>query len=104
MSLPLWERGLKFTALNQLSVFQRSLPLWERGLKSYTNAPATSAVPASLPLWERGLKSLFIQVVQKLLKSLPLWERGLKLRVVLLSVLRIQVGDMLDECVERFPF
>lgn len=37
-------------------------------------------------------------------RSLPLWKRGLKLRVVLLSVLRIQVGDMLDECVERFPF
>ena len=39
-----------------------SLPLWERGLKSYTNAPATSAVPASLPLWERGLKSAWITV------------------------------------------
>ena len=58
----------------------------------------------SLPLWERGLKSKRAISNPHRLTSLPLWERGLKLRVVLLSVLRIQVGDMLDECVERFPF
>ena len=55
-------------------------------------------------MWERGLKYCELVVYPDEPWSLPLWERGLKLRVVLLSVLRIQVGDMLDECVERFPF
>ena len=59
---------------------------------------------SSLPLWERGLKFWNRCSSTNWRRSLPLWERGLKLRVVLLSVLRIQVGDMLDECVERFPF
>ena len=61
---------------------------------SYFVAPL---VGAWIEIWNRVVKALSSNVA-------PLWERGLKLRVVLLSVLRIQVGDMLDECVERFPF
>ena len=33
MSLPLWERGLKFSLLLLILRDEASLPLWERGLK-----------------------------------------------------------------------
>ena len=56
------------------------------------------------PLVGAWIEIKFTASTNATMASLPLWERGLKLRVVLLSVLRIQVGDMLDECVERFPF
>ena len=56
------------------------------------------------PLVGAWIEIKFTASTNATMASLPLWGRGLKLRVVLLSVLRIQVGDMLDECVERFPF
>ena len=101
MSLPSWERGLKYTEEIVADFLATSLPSWERGLKSadrrkavstYFVAPLVGArieieetkkkisEKASLPSWERGLK-----LVQKLpnagrlLSSLPSWERGLKL-------------------------
>ena len=33
MSLPLWERGLKFPTHANINITLVSLPLWERGLK-----------------------------------------------------------------------
>ena len=33
LSLPLWERGLKFCMQSDLDQEEQSLPLWERGLK-----------------------------------------------------------------------
>ena len=79
MSLPLWERGLKYHQTYPLRQMFPSLPLWERGLKllyqqsiqaSDTVAPLVGAwieitmppdkktISLSLPLWERGLKFL----------------------------------------------
>ena len=56
VSLPSWERGLKFVPLSLSVPFVLSLPSWERGLKSQT---ALHGIPTtwSLPSWERGLKS-----------------------------------------------
>ena len=34
LSLPLWERGLKYMEHLLLHWYTQSLPLWERGLKS----------------------------------------------------------------------
>ena len=34
LSLPSWERGLKYNVINGLYDNARSLPSWERGLKS----------------------------------------------------------------------
>ena len=71
----------------------------EIGDSQYENGHSNVA-----PLVGAWIEIKFTASTNATMASLPLWERGLKLRVVLLSVLRIQVGDMLDECVERFPF
>ena len=77
-SLPLWERGLKFVSDPLLLAGQDlSLPLWERGLKSPAGR-TTDTSPLSLPLWERGLKFFRTVSTRQNLSSLPLWERGLK--------------------------
>ena len=34
VSLPSWERGLKYSEVDVAAVFTLSLPSWERGLKS----------------------------------------------------------------------
>ena len=34
LSLPSWERGLKYSEVDVAAVFTLSLPSWERGLKS----------------------------------------------------------------------
>ena len=101
LSLPLWERGLKWFQKSYVKLGgYSSLPLWERGLKSLLVlrlrglpivAPLVGAWiemhrfhsccawAASLPLWERGLKYHFICGINIVrIKSLPLWERGLK--------------------------
>ena len=61
MSLPSWERGLKyllsFVEINN----SKSLPSWERGLK-YPEDVEGLGIQASLPSWERGLKSFFLTV------------------------------------------
>ena len=36
LSLPAWERGLKFSTLSVYIQRERSLPAWERGLKYHT--------------------------------------------------------------------
>ena len=55
MSLPLWERGLKYVPGSLTQRSGRSLPLWERGLKLVLEQ-TDGTKQASLPLWERGLK------------------------------------------------
>ena len=100
----MWERGLKYCELVVYPDEPWSLPLWERGLKfggAWTENHRDSSVAPLVGAW---IEIKFTASTNATMASLPLWERGLKLRVVLLSVLRIQVGDMLDECVERFPF
>ena len=54
-SLPLWERGLKYTGITIYPLGSWSLPLWERGLK-YHYTSIMSLVTMSLPLWENRLK------------------------------------------------
>ena len=77
MSLPSWERGLKYKLYQLIVLHHVSLPSWERGLKftmiiflcgSYCVAPLVGAwieidvtagmkiTKESLPSWERGLK------------------------------------------------
>ena len=56
VSLPSWERGLKYKINVYAPINLWSLPSWERGLKS-TALDTLVATPASLPSWERGLKS-----------------------------------------------
>ena len=55
-----------------------SLPSWERGLKYIVDRSWHSTV-LSLPSWERGLKSNTVGDNEAIIKSLPSWERGLKL-------------------------
>ena len=79
VSLPLWERGLKFTTLLFSFPAHASLPLWERGLKLQKMkkqewkklvAPLVGAwIEIRLPPW-----AFYFCIL-----SLPLWERGLKL-------------------------
>ena len=56
LSLPSWERGLKFKDFNSDRNSKKSLPSWERGLK-YTLGITHPSKSPSLPSWERGLKS-----------------------------------------------
>ena len=49
MSLPLWERGLKWKSGQRVCVGARSLPLWERGLKSF-KVPAANVDAIVAPL------------------------------------------------------
>ena len=76
-SLPLWERGLKFSFLLGVEMSVRVAPLvgaWiEIGFYG-RDLPDLK----SLPLWERGLKYLYRIQANILIGSLPLWERGLK--------------------------
>ena len=107
LSLPLWERGLKFFEVFALNILSASLPLWERGLKlrkrtGFAACPSVaplvgawieisyldpgSAVLTSLPLWERGLKSMLYAGPGEPVASLPLWERGLKFIATMFSI------------------
>ncbi len=70
MSLPLWERGLKFFVPVETFRARLSLPLWERGLKSLFHR-ASVTPPQSLPLWERGLKLTIPNKHQKILRRSP---------------------------------
>ena len=76
-SLPLWERGLKFSFLLGVEMSVRVAPLvgaWiEIGFYG-RDLPDLK----SLPLWERGLKYLYRIQANILIGSLPLWERVLK--------------------------
>ena len=86
MSLPVWERGLKWFFALTPEVSSVSLPVWERGLKycvgilEYINvavAPRVGAwiemtmkncltpISASLPVWERGLKFQGVKFVSR---------------------------------------
>ena len=70
LSLPSWERGLKFSNTEQLGVLPSSLPSWERGLKSFiTNCYSSTTM--SLPSWERGLKSRFLKTTLSALSRSP---------------------------------
>ena len=55
MSLPSWERGLKWYYRYDENGSIESLPSWERGLK-YVNYQKNHIHSTSLPSWERGLK------------------------------------------------
>ena len=77
LSLPLWERGLKYKADNPGDVPVQSLPLWERGLKYERTSEPIPIIDVA------PLVGAWIEMTDWLLfampeKSLPLWERGLK--------------------------
>ena len=55
MSLPSWERGLKFRRITSDRIVIVSLPSWKRGLKYLSNHQPLRT-EQSLPSWERGLK------------------------------------------------
>ena len=57
LSLPVWERGLKFRTIRTAGKREPSLPVWERGLK-FEETVALTELILSLPVWERGLKLL----------------------------------------------
>ena len=77
LSLPLWERGLKYTSAAQWPNFTTSLPLWERGLKLW------EFIISSLLVFVAPLVGAWIEMCFKIIfncnqsLSLPLWERGL---------------------------
>ena len=101
LSLPSWERGLKYECGIVSNTKIPSLPSWERGLKSGFYCFDTNKEPCrslrgsvdwntvedlkdkegglSLPSWERGLKfSGCGRSGATEYESLPSWERGLK--------------------------
>ncbi len=53
MSLPAWERGLKFVVLVAAAIVIASLPAWERGLKSVntSNTLVTGEVAPRVGAW-----------------------------------------------------
>ena len=77
MSLPSWERGLKYKSYKAILNAELSLPSWERGLKSIFRSGLRSRrlVAPLVGAWIEinGLCDGFYAV-----KSLPSWERGLK--------------------------
>ena len=77
MSLPSWERGLKYLKNVYDKLQTVSLPSWERGLKFIMSHDLIERFK-SLPSWERGLKFVSQKQHRHAPESLPSWERGLK--------------------------
>ena len=77
MSLPSWERGLKYKIVNIDCVLVWSLPSWERGLKLdvATGNSKTAEVAPLVGAWIEIHNTVDNRPV---LRSLPSWERGLK--------------------------
>ena len=101
LSLPLWERGLKYNWRRNIQTLPEVAPLVGAWIEiamatslSYCAFPVAPLVGAwieihitptwelpritSLPLWERGLKLALFRPSRNQRWSLPLWERGLK--------------------------
>ena len=79
LSLPTWERGLKYSGIKISCRLTRSLPTWERGLKlfqSNQNQLSTTVAPY-MGAW---IEILHYRHTLRLLLSLPTWERGLKFK------------------------
>ena len=77
LSLPLWERGLKYT----IKVFKSMLIIVAPLVGAWIEISSKHfhlSRNQSLPLWERGLKLSPLEVILTRNLSLPLWERGLK--------------------------
>ena len=78
MSLPSWERGLKYCVYGECGWTGVSLPSWERGLKSYSCLDQLSAVGVAslVGAWIENPK--YPKETGQMSGSLPSWERGLK--------------------------
>ena len=101
MSLPLWERGLKFHQLiNLLCVLTLSLPLWERGLKSKRSNVSTNQQTVA-PLVGAWIEIIFMVHVMLIpARSLPLWERGLKYTIKVFKSMLIIVAPLVGAWIE----
>ena len=99
VSLPSWERGLKYSGfvLQELKIL--SLPSWERGLK-YKGQCRPKQHIQSLPSWERGLKFVSQNQHRRTPESLPSWERGLKYQKKLPTVESDHVAPLVGAWIE----
>ena len=98
LSLPSWERGLKFVSSDIIYMYSASLPSWERGLKSFQTRligglrcrSPRGSVDWNPSVWfflyptiVAPLVGAWIEIVTDPAsctrsESLPSWERGLK--------------------------
>ena len=76
-----------------------SLPSWERGLK-FPLRLFPAYAPPSLPSWECGLKSECPVKGPRRLQSLPSWERGLKCHNGVYAVDRAVVAPLVGAWIE----
>ena len=85
MSLPSWERGLKYKIVNIDCVLVWSLPSWERGLKLDV-ATGNSKTAEVAPLVGAWIEITVLRSCRSILPSLPSWERGLKYTILWIIV------------------
>ena len=78
MSLPSWERGLKYTGRSNVFTQLSVAPLVGAWIEIIEFLLLLFSM-MSLPSWERGLKYFWCKNLLYKVKSLPSWERGLKL-------------------------
>ena len=79
LSLPTWERGLKYSHMHAVAAVASSLPTWERGLKSMygrIDGDPLNVAPY-MGAWIEISNNLSVSFISFV--SLPTWERGLKL-------------------------
>ncbi len=123
LSLPSWERGLKYQIHINASVQLRSLPSWERGLKSRGSnrgltclrvAPLVGAwiemLPRSKYCMDEAVAPLvgaWIEIgntttIASGIGSLPSWERGLKYLMLDCGLRRQEVAPLVGAWIEIF--
>ena len=78
MSLPSWERGLKYLHTSYQNYLPYVAPLVGAWIEILNLSISMYVFPVSLPSWERGLKSTISSTSPSTRASLPSWERGLK--------------------------
>ena len=82
-----------------LEIHMVSLPSWERGLKyfGYKNSPS---VGASLPSWERGLKSFYLLSCLECLNVAPLVGAWIEISLVNIMFFYTSVAPLVGAWIE----
>ena len=103
LSLPLWERGLKFQRGSETGHHGGVAPLVGAWIE-ITQFSFFPTARSSLPLWARGLKFLKAESFFADSQSLPLWERGLKCLLSSYPISHTKVAPLVGAWIEIFLF
>ena len=103
LSLPSWERGLKYLHGLVEILVQKVAPLVGAWIEISFAASMSFGRSASLPSWERGLKYRPLGPWPDGGESLPSWERGLKYRSQKSTDGALEVAPLVGAWIEIDP-